>query len=409
MQILDLCSGIATFSLAAKHVNNGSFYQTVACSEIEPFCNKVLDKQGYELLGDLDYIGKPDHEQEHVKFIDCDLVPCEETGFTSVSLEDINEGVVTIDMIIAGSPCQNISPANTMDRLGIDGEKSSVIYSIMEKVELIEPGIVIIENSSALIRKGLHVLLSTFNKLGYIVEWSTIAAANFGFNHYRHRCFVIAYLPNTKIAKSKSSVFKLVSKMANKRPGYRTPLLKDMTPEQAILTRVENTKSIKLRTKRINALGNSVVFDVAYALLQSIADLEMGKCHKKQVNLKSSFLGYITNLGLVDNLNYSLFEEPCYMDKLPPAGYMDSDGNVYITARDNRLNPKHTSYTGMSSTLLNRDGNNNFSTKSRLNRPGKLGGLTGDLMREFGFDSGGLNPIYCEQLMGLPEDITNIY
>tara|TARA_R110002033_G_scaffold135713_6_gene175434 strand:+ start:181 stop:1416 length:1236 start_codon:yes stop_codon:yes gene_type:complete len=410
MDVLDLCAGIGSFSLAAKQVNGGTYYNTVACSEVENFCNKVLSKQGHEIIGDLRYIGLPESKQKYSDLLEMDLVPAEETGFTSISLEDILEGVVDIKMCMAGSPCQDISSANTEESGGIDGSKSSVIHDIMEKVELIEPDFVLLENSSALIRKGLHVLLSVFHDLGYIVEWSTVAAANFGYNHYRHRCFVVAYLPKTRIAQSNASIFKEVSKYANKAPGTKTPLLKNMTQEQRLFTKVDETRSIKLRSKRINAIGNTVVRDVAYAILQSIADLETQSVNAKQNKYKAKdVLGYMRQNGIVETVNYSLFEDSTFIDKMPPAGFMSVDGTVYISARDERLNPKNTAYPDMNSTLLSRDGNNCFSGKARLTRPGKLGGLVGDLMREFGFNKGGLNPVYCERLLGLPDNITNIF
>ncbi|MBB1390168.1 hypothetical protein H5185_12165 [Shewanella sp. SG44-6] len=43
------------------------------------------------------------------------------------------------------------------------------------------------------------------------------------------------------------------------------------------------------------------------------------------------------------------------------------------------------------------------------NRPGKLGGIIGDLIVMFGFTEGGLNPNFGESMLGLPQDYTNIF
>jgi hypothetical protein len=53
--------------------------------------------------------------------------------------------------------------------------------------------------------------------------------------------------------------------------------------------------------------------------------------------------------------------------------------------------------------------NNNCSTASMANRPGKLGGIIGDLIVMFGFTEGGLNPNFGESMLGLPQDYTNIF
>ncbi|WP_434939938.1 DNA cytosine methyltransferase [Shewanella sp. HL-SH8] len=119
--------------------------------------------------------------------------------------------------------------------------------------------------------------------MDYQVEWSTIAAANFGYNHYRHRTFVMAYKKNTKLAETGVSLFKIVSKYANSSPGSRYPKPIDMSEAQADYTRVEDTRAIKLRTKRLNALGNSVVNDIVFAILDSLAKIELGE-HKAKLS-----------------------------------------------------------------------------------------------------------------------------
>jgi len=411
MNILDLCAGIGSFSYAAKQVDNGDYFTTVGCSEICSFANRVLEKHGYELFGDLTQFGVPAEFHKDHGLVEKDLVPCEETGFTSVTYEDVLEGTVEFELVIAGTPCQDISAANLGRDIGIDGSKSQVVYDVMRIVEDFEPQIVLLENTSALIRKGLHVLLQMFDRLDYVVEWQTISAAHFGYNHYRHRTFVVAYRKDSPLYLSGRRVFDLVSKDAKLSPGTKIPLPDDMTNEQREQTRVIDTRSIKLRTKRINAVGNAVVVDIAASILNAIAvinkEYKVGE-GKKRKTKRENILGYVTQTGIENDVNHSLFDNSVPITKMPPAGYLN-DSIVFDSGIDSRLNPKRTQYSGMFSTILNRDGNNNCSTASRKNRPGKLGGIIGDMIVKFDFNIGGLNPHFAESMIGLPAAYTDIF
>ncbi len=412
MQIFDLCAGIGSFSYAAKKVMGGQFYSTVACAEIDGFCNKVLAKHGYEIVGDLTNIGVPEALHPHADLIAQDLVPVEETGFTSITMEDYLEGIIECHMVIAGSPCQDVSPANTDGAQGIDGEKSKVIHEVMRVVEDFDPDYVLLENSALLIRRGLHVILKVLNDLDYIIEWQTISAANFGYNHYRHRCFVVAYKRETAAYQSGTRIFKQVAAYADSMPGEKYPLPCNMTQEQLAFTRVADTRSIPLRTKRINALGNTVITDISFAILDVIAKLETDKAPGRPGKRRDEqLLGHVTSGGICRKLNLSLFDERSddeWIKVLPESGVV-LDGVVYQWQRDFRLNPLNTTYKQMQSTIVCRDGNNNYSTRSRANRPGKLGGAVGDLMKAGNFTDGGLNPIYAEIELGFPQHYTDLH
>ena len=84
---------------------------------------------------------------------------------------------------------------------------------------------------------------------------------------------------------------------------------------------------------------------------------------------------------------------------LPSSGRM-VEGIIYSPENPCRkLNPAKTQYPNLFSTLIKKDGNNNFTCKSRTTRPGKLGGLIGDMMK-LGANIGGLHPEFAEEFMG---------
>lgn len=87
--------------------------------------------------------------------------------------------------------CQDISVAGT--GLGLSGERSGLWREYARLIGEIKPKGVMIENVSALLRRGLSVVLSDLNALGYDAEWHCITAKSFGAPHERDRIFILAY------------------------------------------------------------------------------------------------------------------------------------------------------------------------------------------------------------------------
>jgi len=160
---------------------------------------------------------------------------------------------------------------------------------------------------------------------------------------------------------------------------------------------VDNPKSIKLRTKRINSLGNAIIPDIARAIFRSIKKSEDNPSQCEKVSQRVPYEKLLSiSLSTVSN-------EKAFL-KLPSRGLM-LNGSLFNTDKCSLLNPHKTHFKGMLSTLIKKDGNNNFTTKSRLNRPGKLGGLVQDIMK-LGVVQGGLHPEFCEKFMGYPQNYT---
>ncbi|WP_432782873.1 DNA cytosine methyltransferase [Vibrio parahaemolyticus] len=408
MKMLELCTGIGGFHLAGKM--NGNI-ETICTSEIDSYNVKFIDRNlKLDNAGDATHIAIPEAAHPCQELIEQDLVPVEETGFTSLCMEDFLEGVLDWpDLLTAGFPCQDVSPANLQgNEKGIDGEKSGLVHEILRIIENLEPSYCVFENSSNLPKRGLDYILSEFNRMGYICEWETIAACHFGLPHYRHRTYLVAYLPTTAIAKGNRRVFDLARKRANKLPNATIPLAEenpDLIKEWAV---VEDTRSIKLRTKRLNSIGNSIVPQIALAIFDAITNAEKAAQANKQVKPRKDEKHMATSLtdgwGKAQLDMFSNDTE--FVTEMPARGLM-INGEIYTGEADRKLNPTKTTYPGLFSTIISRDGNNNFTTKSRLNRPGKLGGLVGDIMR-IGADKGGLHPEFCEIFMGYPAGYTEL-
>ncbi len=388
LKVLDLCTGLGAFTVAGRAVGG---FESVCGSEIDKFCCKHMEQNlKLENSGDVRYLATDEIPNSTQKYLDEDKVPAEWESFSQFTMADFMEGVVPWpNMVCAGSPCQNITSVNINgNALGIDGEKSKVIYDVMNVVENLEPEYVLLENGPLLTNKGLDVLLRKFGLLEYQVEWNVVSCACFGFPHYRHRLFIFAARKDSPIAKTHRSIFKLVSEDACYLPGEVVPTFNMYTQEQIDTLYLETPRSIKGRSLRINALGNSIVYPVAKSHMRAVKTLHFLECNSD------------TKCDFEDGVEIKIGT------KIPDEGYM-INGKIFKRPRDFRLNPKKTEFENMSSTLLRKDGNNNFNP-SRLERPGKSGGVNTDLMRAFGFNGGGFHPEWAEAYMGYPQKFTDV-
>lgn len=156
-RILDIFSGIGGFSLGLEK----SGMETVAFCEINPFCQKVLNKHwpSIPLFSDI----------------------------TSLSKTYLPQ----IDVIAGGFPCQDISVAGKGG--GINAKRSGLWKEFVRLINEIRPKYAIIENVANLRGKGLIRVLQDLWEIGYDAEWHCIPASAFGAPHRRDRIWIIAY------------------------------------------------------------------------------------------------------------------------------------------------------------------------------------------------------------------------
>jgi len=98
--------------------------------------------------------------------------------------------VAPVDIVTAGFPCQDISDAGK--REGITGARSSLWGSVADAVRVLRPGLVVVENVAALLRRGLDVLQADLAALGYDTSWVCLRASDIGAAHRRDRLFLLA-------------------------------------------------------------------------------------------------------------------------------------------------------------------------------------------------------------------------
>jgi DNA (cytosine-5)-methyltransferase 1 len=216
MNVLDLFSGIGGFSLGLERAG----MRTVAFCEIDPFCRRVLAKHWPS-------------------------VPCYD-DVRSLTAYNLRADGITPDVICGGFPCQDISEAGK--GAGIDGERSGLWIEYARIISGVRPKFVLVENTSALLTRGLQRVIGDLAGIGYDAEWSIVSACALGAPHPRERMFILAYPEGEWRQQCGRFKFDAVREVArNLHQRFREP-----EPARVAY-------GIPNRTHRNSAIGNAVM------------------------------------------------------------------------------------------------------------------------------------------------------
>jgi DNA (cytosine-5)-methyltransferase 1 len=161
VNVLDLFSGIGGFSLGLERAG----MRTVAFCEIDPFARKVLAQHWPE-------------------------VRCYE-DINTLSADALRQDGISVDAICGGFPCQDLSYAGK--GAGIQGKRSGLYAEYTRLIGELRPQVVIMENVTALLSRGLGDVLRDLAAVGYDAEWHCIPASAVGAPHRRDRWWLIGY------------------------------------------------------------------------------------------------------------------------------------------------------------------------------------------------------------------------
>lgn len=165
-RVLDLFSGIGGFALGLEAAG----METVAFCEVAKAPRALLAHHWPE-------------------------VPCYDDVQTLTADRLAADGIA-VDVLCGGFPCQDLSYAGK--GAGLAGERSGLWFQIARILrELRDAGrpvrVVILENVSALLGRGLGVVLGDLAALGFDAEWDCIPASAVGAPHRRDRIWIVAY------------------------------------------------------------------------------------------------------------------------------------------------------------------------------------------------------------------------
>ena len=96
-----------------------------------------------------------------------------------------------VDVVSGGFPCQDISVAG--GGAGIEGKRSGLWSEMARIVGEVRPRFVFVENSPALITRGLGRVIGDLAALGYDCRWTVLGAADVGAPHRRDRFWLVAH------------------------------------------------------------------------------------------------------------------------------------------------------------------------------------------------------------------------
>lgn len=100
-----------------------------------------------------------------------------------------------VDIIIGGPPCQGFSLAGRIGRSFVDDKRNYLFKEFVRFVKIIDPPIFVMENVARILshNKGetIKELTNEFKKIGYIVQYKVLQAADYGVPQKRQRIFIV--------------------------------------------------------------------------------------------------------------------------------------------------------------------------------------------------------------------------
>lgn len=235
LRCLDLFSGIGGFALGLER----AAIETVAFCERDRYARQVLAKHWPQ-------------------------VPCYENIITLTKRQLKRDGLLPIDIIAGGFPCQDVSIARGGHvAQGIHGAKSSLWWEMLRLIEEVRPSWVVIENVPALRMRGADEVFSGLETLHYTVWPCVVGAIHAGASHRRQRVWVLAHAArNHEGSKYESWNCWGAGCLRSALPRKTWPA--DPAERSGPQSRVGRlAHGVPHRMDRLRCLGNAVVPDIA--------------------------------------------------------------------------------------------------------------------------------------------------
>ena len=99
-----------------------------------------------------------------------------------------------VDVVCGGFPCQDISVAGR--GAGIEGERSGLWGEMARIIRDVQPRFVFVENSPALVVRGLGRVLGDLAEMGMDARWGVLGCGDAGGLHQRNRIWILASAHN---------------------------------------------------------------------------------------------------------------------------------------------------------------------------------------------------------------------
>ena len=299
------------------------------------------------------------------------------------NIEKINyEELPDFDILIGGSPCQDVSVAGK--RAGLVGLRSRLFFSYVALLKVKRPDYFIFENVKGLLSsndgRDFAEVVNQFSESGYDVWWQVLDAADFGIPQHRERVFILGTLRST---------------------GFRKVFLKRQNERENIRIQRQQANTITRRYKQAQANGSYVAECKFNAQIENLHFDRSQQNRIYGINGISPTLhrhtggGQITKIGLpVSDVGHGNARQNGRRMKSPdePSFTLQSAQRqgVAIPVRDVNYSGEHAE-----GRRFKQDGEVSFTNRV-ASRQGVYDGI----------DIRSLTPLECERLMGWPDEWT---
>jgi DNA (cytosine-5)-methyltransferase 1 len=176
-----------------------------------------------------------------------------------------------VDVICGGFPCQDISVAsNTGD--GLDGERSGLWTEYLRIIRHLRPRYVVVENSAAILFRGMDRVLGDLAGIGFDAEWRVFSAFEFGAPHERERLYLAAYPHEVDGQTGLGNQQDRTPKVFTSRPGACLPLWLQATDQ--FIGMDDGVRGWAYRN-RVECVGNAVVPQIAEWIGRRLVSLNL--------------------------------------------------------------------------------------------------------------------------------------
>lgn len=243
-------NGIGGFQYAAECVG----FENVFSCEIDTYCNTVT--------------------KHHYPY-------CIQHG--DITKESFKQYNGQIDIITGGFPCQDASVANWKGQKGISGSRTGLVYHQLRAIKEIKPKYGVFENVSNLLQinggRDFIEILKEISAMGYNAEWRVIYANEQGAPHKRSRVYMVIYPDSIRLSPDKTFlpyVPKKIKPFHWEFAGKIVQIIRGGTwDNQPPVLLLDDGVSKKLVGRRLKAMGNAIVPQIAMDVFKSIQEYEL--------------------------------------------------------------------------------------------------------------------------------------
>jgi DNA (cytosine-5)-methyltransferase 1 len=236
MRHLDLFSGIGGFSLAAQWVW-GEEHEIVSFVEIDKFCQQVLKKHWPDV---------PIHD---------DIKTLKGDSFG------------TVDLITGGFPCQPFSVAGKRRGKGDDRYLWPEMLRIIQEAR---PTWIIGENVIGFVDMGLGESLDDLERIGFETQAIIIPACAVGSPIRRYRVFILAVSSSSRLQKTFKRYGDFMGISSTPPNNFSGLAANKWSLSKRNRGEIRNGDGIPHWMDRIKSLGNAIVPQVVYLIMQAI-------------------------------------------------------------------------------------------------------------------------------------------